>query len=93
MGPEQPDEVFRPGLPQTIIRPIHGRGGPAGRDIRTSWWSRMAEARFSGSLTLSTLQTDSVALPEWDLPEYGELPSDLNPMTIGGLQVPEPGFL
>ena len=48
---------------------------------------------FLWMVDLSTLQTDSMALPEWEVPEFGELRSDLNPMTIGGLEVHEPGLL
>ena len=40
---------------------------------------------------LSTLQTDSLALPEWRVPEFGELRSDHSSTTIGGRTVLEAG--
>ena len=46
---------------------------------------------------LSTLHTDSIALPEWNVPEFGELLTDRGAMNIGGREAAsrpqEPGLL
>ena len=69
---------------------------PGKREAR-SYWARHQDCvvisdggrRVLWMVDLSTLQTDSIALPEWDVPEFGELPSDLSVMnmSIRGRQI------
>ena len=44
-------------------------------------------SRFLWVVDLSTLQTDSIALPEWEVPAFGEVPSDHHVVSIGGRNV------
>ena len=63
-----------------------------GKREARSYWARHQDCvvvsdggrRFLWVVDLSTLQTDSIALPEWEVPEFGELPSDLSEVNIGG---------
>ena len=64
-----------------------------------SYWARHRNcvvvsdggSHFLRVVDLSTLQTDSIALPEWQVPAFGELPSDHQVMSLGGRNVqPEP---
>jgi len=93
-------------------RPIFTRAGDRGtgqsftvhrREAR-SYWARHQDCLFisnGGSdflwmVDLSTLQTDSIALPEWEVPEFGALDTDFSVTNIGGRDVakpPEPGLL
>ena len=41
-------------------------------------------------MNLSTLRADSVSLPEWAVPEFGELRSDFSVLNNGGREVPKP---
>ena len=42
-------------------------------------------------IELSTLETDSIPLPEWQVPRFGELPTDRHVLTFGGRDLgPEP---
>ena len=66
-----------------------------GKREARSYWARHQDCvvisdggrRFLWMVDLSTLQTDSIALPEWDLPAFGELRSDLSVTNIGGREV------
>ena len=66
-----------------------------GKREARSYWARHQDClvisdggrRFLWMVDLSTLQTDSIALPEWDVPAFGELPSDRSVMNIGGREV------
>ena len=85
-------------------RPVPWRAGDGPFPIlrkreALSYWARHEDCvvvsdgggRFLWVVDLSTLQTDSIALPEWDVPAFGELPSDLQVMNLGGREVqPEP---
>ena len=63
-----------------------------------SYWARHQDCvvvsdggnSFLWVVNLSTLQTDSIALPEWEAPEFGELRSDFSSLNIGGREVAEP---
>lgn len=69
-----------------------------------SYWARHqncvvvsdGENPYLWMLDLATLRTDSVALPEWEVPEFGELRSDHSVINIGGSEIEppqEPGLL
>ncbi|MYG24196.1 MAG: hypothetical protein F4168_17595 [Gemmatimonadetes bacterium] len=66
-----------------------------GRREARSYWARHKDCvaisdggrRLLWLVDLSTMQTDSIALPEWDVPAFGELSSDLSVMNIGGREV------
>lgn len=63
-----------------------------------SYWARHKDCLFisdGGSsflwvVDLSTLQTDSIALPKWKVPEFGALRSDFSVTNIGGRDIAEP---
>lgn len=63
-----------------------------------SYWARYrdcvvvsdGESRFLWAVDLSTLWTDSIALPEWEVPEFGELPSDFSIINLGGREMARP---
>lgn len=91
-------------------RPIPGRASDdglvprGGRRGARSYWARHRNcvvvsdggSRLLWVVDLSTLKTDSIALPEWEIPAFGELPSDRQVLNFGGrdLQTPqEPGLL
>lgn len=91
-------------------RPIPGRASdddlvPQGGKRRArSYWARHRNcvvvsdggSRLLWVVDLSTLKTDSIALPEWEIPAFGELPSDRQVLNIGGrdMQTPqEPALL
>lgn len=46
--------------------------------------------QFLWVVDLPTLRTDSIALPEWAVPEFGELRSDFSVINLGGHEMPEP---
>jgi len=60
-----------------------------------SYWARYRDCvvvsdggrRFLWVVDLSTLETDSVALPEWEVPAFGEVPIDRGVMNFGGREV------
>lgn len=45
---------------------------------------------FLWVVDLSTFQTDSIALPDWEIPKFGELRSDHSTLNIGGREVAQP---
>jgi len=45
---------------------------------------------FLWVVDLLSFQTDSIALPEWEIPEFGEFRFDLTPLNIGGRELLEP---
>lgn len=45
---------------------------------------------FLWVVDLSTLQTDSIALPAWQVPTHGALPSDTHMLNFGGREVEPP---
>ena len=45
---------------------------------------------FLWVVDLSTLQTDSIALPDWEIPRFGELRTDRSTLNIGGREVTQP---
>ena len=63
-----------------------------------SYWARHQDcivvsdggSQFLWVVDLSTLQTDSIALPEWEIPEFGELRSDHRVLNLGGREVAAP---
>ena len=46
--------------------------------------------QFVWVVDLSTLRTDSIALPEWEVPEFGELRSDFSVISLGGREMSRP---
>ncbi len=46
--------------------------------------------QFVWVVDLSTLRTDSIALPEWEVPEFGELRSDFSVINLGGREMSKP---
>lgn len=46
--------------------------------------------QFLWVVDLSTLRTDSIPLPDWEVPEFGELRSDFSVLNLGGRELPEP---
>ncbi len=46
--------------------------------------------QFLWVVDLSTLRTDSIALPEWEVPEFGELRSDFSVINLGGREMSRP---
>ena len=46
--------------------------------------------QFLWVVDLSTLRTDSIALPEWEVPEFGELRSDFSVISLGGREMSKP---
>ena len=84
-------------------RPVPWRGSDdrfpslESREAR-SYWARHQDclvvsdggSPFLWVVDLSTLQTDSIALPEWDVPEFGGLRSDRSVVSIGGREVGRP---
>ncbi len=69
-----------------------------------SYWARHKDCvvvsdggrRFLWVVDLATLQTDSISLPKWEVPEFGELRSDRQVLSIGGHTQPrnrEPALL
>ena len=46
--------------------------------------------QFLWVVDLSTLRTDSVPLPEWKVPKFGELPSDFSVLNLGGRELSKP---
>ena len=74
-----------------------------GREAR-SYWARHQDCLividggnpYLWTLDLATLQADSIALPEWEVPEFGELRSDHSAINLGGREIDpplEPGLL
>ncbi len=74
-----------------------------GREAR-SYWARHQDCLvvmdggnpYLWMLDLATLQVDSIALPEWEVPEFGELRSDRSVLNFGGREIEppqEPGLL
>lgn len=69
----------------------NGRARSHRRQAR-SYWARHQDCvvvsdgggPFLWVVDPATLQTDSVALPEWEIPEFGELRSDRSALNIGG---------
>ena len=77
-------------------RPVPRRASDDGtllhrREAR-SYWARHDDCvvvsdggtRLLRVIDLSTLQSDSVPLPEWDVPAFGEVPSDHSVLSFGG---------
>lgn len=75
----------------------------SGREA-TSYWARHQDCLvvidggnpYLWILDLATLQADSIALPEWEVPEFGELRSDHSVINLGGREMEpsrEPGLL
>ncbi len=68
-----------------------------------SYWARHRNclvisdggSKFVWVVDLATLQTDSITLPNWHVPKFGELSSDQRSFAIGGSVLPaiEPGLL
>ena len=60
-----------------------------------SYWARYDDCvvvsdggtRFLWLIDLSTLRSDSVPLPEWDVPAFGQVPSDRSVLSFGGRDV------
>lgn len=88
-------------------RPIPWRGReaepyvtPHRREAR-SYWARHRDCvvvsdggrHFLWMIDLSTLEPDSLSLPEWEVPEFGELPSDRRTLRIASqtLEAPNQG--
>ena len=46
--------------------------------------------QFLWVVDLATLRTDSIALPTWEVPEFGELRSDFSVLNLGGRVMPPP---
>lgn len=69
----------------------NGRASIHRRQAR-SYWARHQDCvvvsdgggPFLWVVDLATLQADSVALPQWNVPEFGELRSDRSVLNIGG---------
>ena len=83
----------RDGVPRTHHR----------REAR-SYWARHEDclvvtdggSTFLWTLDLATLQADSIALPGWEVPEFGELRTDHSVLNIGVREIEppwEPGLL
>ena len=75
-----------------------GRSMSSHRREARPYWARHQDcivvsdggSRILWVVDLSTLQTDSIALPEWEVPEFGELRSDFSVMNLGGREMPRP---
>ena len=71
-----------------------------GKREAQSYWARHLDcvvvsdggSRFLRVVDLATLETDSVALPDWEVPEFGELASDRTVLDLGrpGVQSERP---
>lgn len=69
----------------------NGRARVQNRQAR-SYWARHQDCLvvsdggrpFLWVVDLATLRTDSIALPEWEVPDFGELRSDRSALNIGG---------
>lgn len=89
-----------PNLPELLWeRPVPRRPRDDGalfhrREAR-SYWARYDDCvvvsdggtRFLWLIDLSTLRSDSVPLPEWDVPAFGQVPSDRSVLSFGGRDV------
>ena len=103
---QRPDPNFRELLWEVtaferVLDDVPRRFG--GREAR-SYWARHQDCLvvmdggnpYLWLLDLATLRTDSVALPEWEVPEFGELRSDHSVINLGGREMEpsrEPGLL
>ena len=78
-----------PGTPATIRFPMITT-----REARSQWARHQdcvvvsdGGGRFLWVVDLPTMQTDSIALPEWDVPAFGELSIDRGTLNLGGREV------
>ena len=75
-----------------------GRPGSFHKREARPYWARHQDCivvsdggrQFLWVVDLSTLRTDSIALPEWEVPEFGELRSDFSVINLGGREMPRP---